>query len=326
DGSFFSSVHMTSIAVMTLHHLDASRFRERIEAGVEAMRKWQITDERGRRQQFTDSTNWDTILTFDLLQRLGVPQSHVQVQRARDYLISCQNRHLGDWSHRIRGPSPGGWGFQRVSKWYPDVDDTVMVIAALLEADPDSNLDTIRKGVRWLLAMQNSDGGWASWDRNDRSWIRIPNGGPWFARDLPSPEITARTLVFLSRLDRGRYQGLDEFVPAARRALQLGINWLKRRKDGAVWFGRWFTHYLYGTCHALEAYRELGFAKNDPEILGALSWLLSIQNADGGFGEAPDSGRQQKFVSAPSTPFHTACALIALIHAGASNQPVTRRA
>ena len=54
DGSFFSSVHMTSIAVLTLHHLDASRYQKQIEAGVGAMRNWQMTDERGRRQQFTD--------------------------------------------------------------------------------------------------------------------------------------------------------------------------------------------------------------------------------------------------------------------------------
>ena len=327
DGSFFSSVHMTSVAVMTLHHLDASRYQGQIEAGIDAMRKLQLTDERGRRQQFTDSTNWDTTLAFDLLQRLGgVPPSHDQIQRARDYLASCQSEHLGDWSHRIRNPLPGGWGFQRVGKWYPDIDDTVMAITALLDFDPNPTSDTIANGVRWLLAMQSSNGGWASWDRNDRPWIRIPNGGPWFARDLPSPEITARVLVLLSRIVRGKYRGLDELVPAARRALRPGLVWLKRCKEGGVWYGRWFTHYLYGTCHVLEAYRELGYAHDEPEIQEALSWLLSVANADGGFGEAPNSGGEQKFVPAPSTPFHTACALIALIHAGAPLHPVAQRA
>jgi len=326
DGSFFSSVHMTSIAVLTLHHLDAPRYQDRIEAGIDAMRKWQMTDERGRRQQFTDSTNWDTTLAFDLLRRLGVPPSHEQILRARDYLFSCQSEHLGDWSHRMRNPSPGGWGFQRVGNWYPDNDDTVMAIKALLDFEPNSTSDTIATGVRWLLAMQSSNGGWASWDRNDRPWLRIPNGGPWFARDLPSPEITARALVLLSCIVRGKYQGLDELVPAARSALRRGTNWLKSCREGAVWYGRWFTHYLYGTCHALEAYRELGYAHDEPEIQEARSWLLSVANADGGFGEAPDSGREQKFVPAPSTPFHTACALIALIHAGASHHPVAQRA
>ena len=255
-----------------------------------------------------------------------MPPSNGQIQRARDYLISCQNDNLGDWSHRIRNPSSGGWGFQRVGKWYPDSDDTVMAITALLDFDPNCASDTISTGVSWLLAMQSTNGGWASWDRNDRPWIRIPNGGPWFARDLASPEITARALVLLSRIVRGKYQGLDDLVPAARSALRLGISWLERHREGAVWYGRWFTHYLYGTCHVLEAYRELGYAHYKPEIQEALNWLLSIANADGGFGEAPNSGREQKFVRAPSTPFHTACALIALIHAGASHHPIAQRA
>jgi squalene-hopene/tetraprenyl-beta-curcumene cyclase len=133
-------------------------------------------------------------------------------------------------------------------------------------------------------------------------------------------------LVLLLRIVRGRYRGFDDLVPAARTALRRGTRWLKRHRQGGVWYGRWFTHYLYGTCHALEAYRELGYGDDEPEIQEALSWLLSVANADGGFGESPDPGRGQKFVLAPSTPFHTACALIALIHAGASHHPVAQRA
>ena len=111
------------------------------------MHKWQMTDERGRWQQFTDGTNWDTILFMDLLRRLGVPSSDLQIRRARDYTISSQNAILGDWSHRVRNPSAGGWGFQRTGKWYPDNDDTVMAITALLDLEDNSSHDVVRKGV-----------------------------------------------------------------------------------------------------------------------------------------------------------------------------------
>jgi squalene-hopene/tetraprenyl-beta-curcumene cyclase len=326
DGSFFSSVHMTSIAILTLYHLDANGFQDQIEAGVNAMRKWQLSDERGRRQQFTDATNWHAFLFLDLLRELSVPSSDFHVQRARDYVISSQGTHLGDWSQRTQYPTAGGWGFQRVGKWYPDNDDTVMAITALLGLGDDASRDAISKGVRWLLAMQSSNGGWASWDRNDRSWMRIPNGGRWFARDLASPEITARVLILLSRIVRGRYPGYDKLIPAARSALRRGMSWLKRNRQNHIWYGRWFTHYLYGTCHALEAFRELGYAQYDPEIQEVRSWLVSIANTDGGFGEAPDSGSRNEFVSAASTPFHTACALTALIHAGAAHHPIAQRA
>jgi squalene-hopene/tetraprenyl-beta-curcumene cyclase len=326
DGSFFSSVHMTSIAILALHRLDSLGYKNQIEAGLEAMHKWQVKDDRGRRQQFTDSTTWDTILCMDLLRRLGVTSDDHRLQRARDYIISSQNASLGDWSHRVRNPSAGGWGFQRVGKLYPDNDDTVMAITSLLDLGHNTSDDVVRNGVRWLLAMQSSNGGWASWDRDDRSWMRIPNGGPWFARDLASTEITARILILLSRIVRGRYQGFEDLVPAARDALRRGRRWLKRNKHDGLWFGRWFTHYLYGLCHALEAYRELGYTHDELDTDATVRWLTSVANADGGFGEAPDSGSKMQFVSATSTPFHTACALTSLIHAGAWHHPVAQRA
>ena len=201
-----------------------------------------------------------------------------------------------------------------------------MAVTALLNLEDDGSDEAVRSGIRWLLAMQSSNGGWASWDRNDRAWIQIPGGGPWFARDLASPEITARIVVLFSHIVRGRYRGLDDLVSPVRTALGRGRRWLRRNRKNGIWYGRWFSHYLYGTCHALEAYRELGYSSDDHEIQTPLNWLLSVVNADGGFGEAPEFGSCGKFVDAPSTPFHTACALLALVHAGASHQPIAERA
>ena len=321
DGSFFSSVHMTSIAVVALHKSDPIRFEEQIERGINSMRKWQATDERGRRQQFTDSTTWDTILCMDLLADLNGPSCQ-HVQSARNYIIENQGTHSGDWSNRTRVSTAGGWSFQRVGRWYPDCDDTAIALTLLLGIDGKASHEKIHKGVLWLIGMQGSDGGWASWDRNDRQWMQIPHGGRWFARDLASTEITARIIILLSRIIRHGHKEYDDLVPMARKALRRGTRWLRRNRQNGIWFGRWFTHYLYGTCHALEAYREIGFSHDHPEVQTALGWLLTVRNSDGGYGEASCSANGYQFVQAPSTPFHTACALIGLIHAGAANHPI----
>jgi squalene-hopene/tetraprenyl-beta-curcumene cyclase len=327
DGSFFSSVHMTSIAVVALHKSDPIRFEEQIENGINSMRKWQVTDERGRRQPFTDSTTWDTILCMDLLAEINGPTCQ-HVQSARDYILENQGTQSGDWSNRTRISTAGGWSFQHVGCWYPDCDDTAIALISLLSMGVGDKAfrEKIHKGVGWLLAMQGSDGGWASWDRNDRQWMQIPNGGRWFARDLVSTEITARVIILLSRIIQNGHKEYDDLVPKARKALRRGTRWLRRNRQNGIWFGRWFTHYLYGTCHALEAYRELGFSYDHPEIQTALGWLLAVKNSDGGYGEASSSANKSKFVQAPSTPFHTACALIGLIHAGAANHPVAHGA
>lgn len=326
DGSFFSSVHMTSIAVVALHRADPVTYQGQVEAGLSAMRNWQVSSERGRRQQFTDSTGWDTILALDLLLRLGVNASNPHVQRARANIFAKQSTMLGDWSHRVKDPAPGGWAFQECGRWYPDVDDTVMAICALLELGDSASREVATRGLNWLFSMQSSDGSWASWDRNDRGWMTFPSAGPWFAHDLGSSEITARAIILLSRILRGDYVGLNDVVPTATKATSKGFRWLRRQFDEGKWYGRWFTHYLYGTCHALEAYRELGINGDHPSIQASLRWLLSVANADGGFGEAPLSGRDRVFITAASTPFHTACGLIGLIHAGAWDHPAARRA
>jgi squalene-hopene/tetraprenyl-beta-curcumene cyclase len=321
DGSFFSSVHMTSIAVVALHKSDPIKFKEQVESGLNSMRNWQAVDERGKRQRFTDSTNWDTILGMDLLSELNGPSCQ-HVQSARNYILENQGTHIGDWSKRTRISKTGGWSFQRIGDWYPDCDDTAMALNSLLSTNGKESHEKIHKGIFWLLTMQGSDGGWASWDRNDRQWMQIPNGGRWFARDLASTEITARVLVLLSHIIQKGYKEYKDLVPMARKALKRGTKWLRRNRQNGIWFGRWFSHFLYGTCLALEAYRELGFNHNHPEVQTALDWLLEVRNSDGGYGEASSSANRSQFIQAPSTPFHTACALIGLINAGAGNHKV----
>jgi len=326
DGSFFSSVHMTSIAIVALHTVDAKGYADQIQAGLMAMQQWQIVEGETRRQSFTDSTNWDTILGYDLLRRLGVPSSHSQMRRAESYIVSAQTNRVGDWSHRVKKAMPGGWGFQRVGSLYPDNDDTVMAVTALLEAGSAIDQNAIENGVRWLLSMQSSNGGWASWDRNDRPWIKIPNGGPWFARDLACSEITARVVVLLSRIVKGRYPTLEHLHGPSKVALRRGLRWLKRNEKAGIWYGVWFSHFLYGTSHVLEAYREVDLVAKDATTRRCAAWFVSVVNNDGGFGEALESGSGQGFVSAPSSAFHTACGLIGLVHSGASGHVVASQA
>ena len=326
DGSFFSSVHITSLAIIALHVLGGGIYRDRIEAGLAAMHKWQVVDDRGRRQQFTDSTTWDTGLCMDLLLRLGVPPGHEKMRRACNYLVACQNRHAGDWSRRTTGVEPGGWSFQRIGKWYPDVDDAALIASSLLEFADRAAEQAARQAIAWIIGMQGADGGWASWDRDDRSWTRFKGAGPWLAGDPACADITARAISLLSKVVGGKRTGYADLIGPARNALARGLRWLQRDQHGNRWLGAWFTHYLYGTSQVAEAYRNAGFDPDHPDLRAAREWIVSVANPDGGFGETPESGRMKRFASGPSTPFHTACALNALVYAGAARSQAARRA
>ncbi len=323
DGSFFSSVHMTSIAVVALHKLDSKLFEPQIQAGLQALRAWHRNERNGLSQQFTDSTTWDTILFLDLLQRIDGSRSKQNVERPRNYLIENQNFHRGDWFKRVDVAAGGAWCFQRVGKWYPDCDTTAFASLALLSHRDEVCRNASLEGAKWLVSMQCSNGGWASWDRNDRNWMKIPNGGPWFARDLPAVDITSRAILLLRRLLLDCDDLDEQLCKKFQRALASGAAWVENQEVQGKWYGSWFTHYLYGTSHALEMFRELGHARNSDTTIG---WLRSIVNQDGGFGEAPDSGPENGYVAAPSTPFHTACGLLCLCFCGSADTAIAHSA
>jgi squalene-hopene/tetraprenyl-beta-curcumene cyclase len=85
--------------------------------------------------------------------------------------------------------------------------------------------------------------------------------------------------------------------PADALAVEAGLDYLAReqRRDGSwlpLWFGNQYApddeNPTYGTARVLAAYRDLDRMNDDPARRG-VSWLLSVQNADGGWGGAKDT-------------------------------------
>ena len=78
-------------------------------------------------------------------------------------------------------------------------------------------------------------------------------------------------------------EGGDRIARAVGRGLRF--LWKRRRADG-TWCGRWVTNYVYGTSQVLEALACCGEFEGDARAEASLRWLLSVQNADGGWGES----------------------------------------
>ncbi|MBR9762650.1 MAG: hypothetical protein GYB53_03730 [Rhodobacteraceae bacterium] len=325
DGSFFSSLHMTSAALMALHVSDPERYADNIEAGLQALRSWQHPTRTGLRQSFTDSTIWDTALYMQILQEVGGGEDAARLARGGAFLMQAQTFEEADCMARMASPERGGWGFQRVARHYPDVDDTTVSLGALLPLAQDNPAwrAPLGQAVAWLLAMQGSNGGWASWDRNDRGWIRVLQGGRWFLRDTPCPVLTARAAHLLGRIGRGEFPGLEPFEARAAAAARRGHRFVARQRRRGLWLCRWFTHYTYGSLYGLDSALEAGLPVDRDGIVG---WFASIAQPDGGFGESPAALEAGQFLPAPSTPFHTAVALLAFVRAGQSRHPAATRA
>jgi squalene-hopene/tetraprenyl-beta-curcumene cyclase len=281
---------------------------------VEAQRQFDhlmVDDERGFFFQPCFSPIWDTAVTAFALGEMENPPEDA-LRRCADWLLDNEIRRKGDWSKKRPRTEPSGWAFEFRNEFYPDVDDTAMVLRALQRAhgtDKSRQRACLTRVIDWVLAMQCKDGGWAAFDV-DNDWrvlSYVPFADHNAMLDPSCADITGRALEGLTGC------GLDAAHPAIRR----GVEYLLRTQepDGS-WYGRWGVAYIYGTFLALRGLRAAGVGENEPAIQRALEFIRAYQNRDGGWGESCASYDENRSVPGPSTPSQTAWALLSLIAGG----------
>ncbi len=242
------------------------------------------------------------------------------VDAACDWLVARQvNDVVGDWAVRRPGLAPGGWAFQYNNPHYPDVDDTAVVGMLLHRAGDPGHAGSIERARAWIIGMQSSDGGWGAFEpENTHAHLNhIPFADHGALLDPPTADVTARCVSFLAQLGDPR----DATV------ISRAVAYLRRDQepDGS-WFGRWGTNFLYGTWSVLCALNAAGVGPEDPAVRRAVGWLVSVQRADGGWGEDEES-----YAAAPhgiykeGTPSQTAWALLGLMAAGQVEHPAVAR-
>ena len=345
DGSWGGIQPPWVYSLMALHELGYGLDHPVMVKGMSGFDRFAIEEDGALRVQACVSPLWDTCLAMTALMDSGLPPDHAAIAAAAEYLLRRQSLRGGDWQVKAKGVPPGGWAFEFDNARYPDIDDTAEAIIALdkarlpdAPAAPDYGYGhghmsedadgfgrecasegdkraAIRRAAQWMLGMQSSNGGWASFDKNNsrRILAKIPFADFGEIIDPPSADVTAHALEALARL------GYDAEHPAVKRALDYILS--EQEPDGA-WFGRWGVNYIYGVGAALPALRAMGFDMRDARARRAVDWLLERQNADGGWGEDCASYADAAYRGrGVSTPSQTAWAAMALLAAGEGGSP-----
>jgi squalene-hopene/tetraprenyl-beta-curcumene cyclase len=284
--------------------------------------RFEMEDAETIRMQPCVSPVWDTCIAMVSLEEAGLPCDHPALVKAADWMLSKQVLGPGDWQFKNKDAEPGGWAFEFRNDFFPDVDDTAFVLMALQRVkhpDPKRMETAIRLGLQWLLSMQNKDGGWGAFDRdNDRQLLcNIPFADHNAMIDPSTADVTARVIECLGRFG----------WPAEHPAIQRGVKFLlKDQCEDGSWFGRWGVNYVYGTSGALRALETVSLTAKE-FCQRAVSWLRAVQKADGSFGESlwsytdPATKGQGN-----STASQTAWGLIGLLAGAASNDPSIQKA
>jgi squalene-hopene/tetraprenyl-beta-curcumene cyclase len=305
-GAIFPPMIYTVVCLRCLGYADDS---PEMRWALKQLDELKIEENGTLRLQPCFSPVWDTALTLNALADAGLPSKHSAIQRAAEWLVAREVHRPGDWSIVNPDVEPGGWFFEYRNGFYPDTDDTAMVLMALAKNDC-GHLPAARRGVQWLLQMQNRDGGWAAFDRdiNKEVLTKVPFADHNAMLDPSCPDITARVLEALG------FYGYRVGRPQVDR----GIAFLRRTQERfGGWIGRWGVNYIYGTWQVLVGLRSAGFDMQEPMVRQAVAWLKQVQQPCGGWGETCRSYDEPRLAGQGTpTASQTAWALLALLAAG----------
>ncbi|KAJ6241115.1 sporulenol synthase [Anaeramoeba flamelloides] len=262
-----------------------------------------------------------------------------------NWLLTQQIEIEGDYKMKVKSEGRG-WAFQYSNDFFPDVDDTAVVIMGLAKIlnqklqkriknggkiknilnMENKYVKSIKSAVDWILGMQSSNGGWGAFDKNNYGVYGILEDIPFATSikgcllDPPTADVSARQLHMFGVL------GFDSSFEPAKKCIQF----LKdcQEKDGS-WYGRWGINYIYGTWCVIHGMHMIGEDLNQNYIQRAVTFLKSIQCENGGWSELPSSyNNPPKPVfkqNEHATPSQTAWAILSLIHAGEANSKEVKR-
>lgn len=319
SGGYLEAIPLTSFVVMSLaatDRVDLEVTREGVRFIEESVRpdgSWPID---------TNLATWNTTLSLNALAHGGLDLAELGPSLL-DWLLSCQNVVR----HPFTGADPGGWGWSDLSGAVPDADDTPSAILALCAWHRSPGCDAasrrrievaVDRGVKWLLDLQNRDGGWPTFCRG---WGKLPfdrSGADLTAHALRAIE-AARKLTRIVDL-RTESTAADRLARRQRAANARGLRFLERsqRTDGS-WVPLWFGNQdhveeenpIYGTAKVLVAMHELGL-DTLPASRRGRQWLVASQNADGSWGSSAPSQSMAPEGETPGSVEETALAIDAL--------------
>jgi squalene-hopene/tetraprenyl-beta-curcumene cyclase len=263
SGGFLEAVPLTSFVTMSLvpqyghQHPVADRGLAFLRASVREDGSWPI------------DANLSVWLTTGAVAALSEAGQEMDGESLCPWLLSAQHMDR----HVYTNAAPGGWAWTDLPGGVPDADDTAGAILALIRLGERGA--AVESGVKWLLDLQNSDGGWPTFCRG---WGRLPF-------DRSAPDLTAHALRALHAFDpQGRRADIGR---AKRRGLQYLYG--QARGDGSwlpLWFGnqaaRDMNNPVLGTARVL---RALSVLEPDGEAFKCgCRFLADAQNADGGWG------------------------------------------
>jgi hypothetical protein len=224
----------------------------------------------GRNRSRYPETNYDLLESWkrlaQLVEKYGFERGHPAVSRAAEYIFSCQTDE-GD----IRGVL----GTQYMPYYLGIISE--VLIRAGYGGDP-----RLEKGLDWLLAMRQDDGGWLipaqaipAKEKTRDLWSAPPVPPD---RSLPSSHL-ATGMVLRAFAVHPHYRKREEVITAATllKSCFFRSDKYNDRKAPSYWTKFQYPFWWNSILTALDSLSLVGFAADDDDVRKGLDWFTSNQ-------------------------------------------------
>jgi len=289
SGGYLEAIPLTAFVCLCLVE-SGYRDLEIVRDGIAFLKRTQRED--GSWPIDIDLSTWVTTLAVKSLRNnVDAILDQNGKQQIANHLLSIQNKV----EHPFNGTPHGGWGWTSHSGSVPDGDDTPGVLLALIALNRE-NPELIRRqvmsGCKWLLQLQNNDGGFPTFSRG---WGKLPFDQSCLDLTGHSILALAKTAYFLGdSLGKEQRKQIQKSVVRAiiylERQQHLTGYWLP------LWFGNQYTtdhsNPVYGTARVVAYLNETLDSQIGKEYHVILKlmidrgchYLISAQNQDGSWG------------------------------------------
>ena len=351
EGSFNGATAITAMTLPMLDSIDTSESRTMRARALGWLQSQRLRDARGMYFTGYGTNVWSTAFDTRALLAGGISPADPDVSRALTWMADAQLNGTQQPQLDNRKPNAlrtGGWGFQKNNATMPDNDDAAVTLSPVGMALGDHRLPaalrprlakTAELGRRWILDMQNPDGGWSAfvWNLGTKPAGPIMSKAPhidlssvWsmagaffspppVTQDPSTEDVTGRVLHALGQLGERANSS-----PSVARAVEF----LKKQQwTNGAWWGRWVVNYLSASAFVVLGLKAVGVDLREPWVRRAIDWMISKQNANGGWGEGPASYRSDTSAGVGPTMLPlTGLVVQALIDAGEGDSEAVKKA
>ncbi|TNE44726.1 MAG: squalene--hopene cyclase [Deltaproteobacteria bacterium] len=297
-----------------------------LQAHLKALPLYQWETPNGIKMQgYNSSQLWDTTFAVQAMLTAQGHQSHPNTyKQAMDFIDN--NQVLEDPPEAetyARHEANGGWPFSTLDHGWPISDCTAEGAKTVMTAEDHTGeaLEParLRASIKWILGMQNKDGGWATYEpTRGPNWLELLNPSDVFGNIMIDYSHVECSSACIQALVQYKDRAPESLQKPIERAIQRGVHFLSQvqRNDGA-WLGGWGVCFTYGTWFGVWGLLAAGVPATDKRIQQACEFLVSHQRKDGGWSESTESCHTGHYTETDeSQPIRTAWALMALIAAG----------